>query len=282
MAHTKCISEAEKYSGKDYVPKASQNKGQRKQEAWTEMIEKVLSRKDLSHGVRSTLNLLTKHENVPRKRPKFANFMKNISRGTSPHDLNQTFDLIEEAFKAEKDEQQSALAKEKEAKSSNGCEAVKRKVDKEEVTEEAAEELPKKKKKKKDDTSVVVEKDEETLAENGDSGELKTKKKKKKKGKTTEESNGTTTEEAAVENGKAQSVPEPGFCWKETIRGIVAEKGNSVSIKKLQAKLLKAYKKQAAGDTETVNEQTIDVVLKRKLKKMKNISIEDDQVVVKV
>lgn len=33
-AHTQCITEAERYSGKDYKPKANQNKGQRKQEAW--------------------------------------------------------------------------------------------------------------------------------------------------------------------------------------------------------------------------------------------------------
>lgn len=239
MAHTKCISEAEKYSGKDYVPKASQNKGQRKQEAWTEVIEKVLTRSDLSHSVRSTLNLLTKHENVPRKRPKFANFMKNVSRGTSVQDVNRVFDLIEEAFKTEKDEQQAAQA----MKKGNGTESLKRK-------QEAA---------------------EDQATENGDSEESK---KKKKKTKKIEESitNDTVTEG----NGTA----EPGFSWKEAIRGIVAEKGNSISVKKLQTKLLKAYKKET-GDTETVTDQTIEVVLNRKLKKMKNIFIEEDKVVIK-
>lgn len=33
-SHTQCITEAERYSGKGYVAKANQNKGQRKQEAW--------------------------------------------------------------------------------------------------------------------------------------------------------------------------------------------------------------------------------------------------------
>lgn len=32
--HTQCVTEAERYSGKDYKPKANQNKGQKKQEAW--------------------------------------------------------------------------------------------------------------------------------------------------------------------------------------------------------------------------------------------------------
>lgn len=271
MAHTKCISEAEKYSGKDYVPKASLNKGQRKQEAWTDVIEKVLSRSDLSQSVRSTLNLLTKHENVPRKRPKFANFMKNVSRGTSVPDVNKVFDLIEEAFKAEKDEQLAAQAKVKEEKA-NGTEkeddSLKRKSN--DPEDEPATEEPSKKKKKKREAAAEEENGEAAVAENGNSGEPKKKKKKKAKA-AVEETNGTD------ENGKAE---EPGFCWKETIRSIVAEKDNSVSMKKLQTKVLKAYKKQT-GDTETVTDQTIEVVLKRKLKKMKNISIEEDRVVIK-
>ena len=36
--HVKCISEDQKYGGKDYKPKANANKGERKQEAWTEVI----------------------------------------------------------------------------------------------------------------------------------------------------------------------------------------------------------------------------------------------------
>ena len=32
--HTQCVTELQRYSGKDYVPKANVNKGQKKQEAW--------------------------------------------------------------------------------------------------------------------------------------------------------------------------------------------------------------------------------------------------------
>jgi len=32
--HTKCISEEEKYSGKNYKPKPNANKGEQKQEQW--------------------------------------------------------------------------------------------------------------------------------------------------------------------------------------------------------------------------------------------------------
>jgi cell growth-regulating nucleolar protein len=32
--HTQCVTELQRYSGKDYVEKANANKGQKKQEAW--------------------------------------------------------------------------------------------------------------------------------------------------------------------------------------------------------------------------------------------------------
>ncbi len=39
--HTKCISEEEKYSGKDYKPKPGANKGEAKQEKWTDVSNSV-------------------------------------------------------------------------------------------------------------------------------------------------------------------------------------------------------------------------------------------------
>lgn len=248
------------------------------------MIEKVLSRSDLSHSVRNTLNLLTKHENVPRKRPKFANFMKNVSRGTSVQDVNRVFDLIEEAFKAEKEEQATAVNGNK----TNGAAEVKEEVKEEsspvkrkaEAENESTEEPAKKKKKKKAvaDSETVADPVETVNGDNVDSEEPKKKKKKKDKSaeKVTEE-----IVEQPNENSKPVAVlSEQGFGWKEAIRSIVAEKGNSISVKKLQSKLLKAYFKET-NDSETVNEQTIEIVLKRKLKKMKNIGVEDDKVVIK-
>uniref|UniRef100_A0A1L8DI57 Putative cell growth-regulating nucleolar protein n=1 Tax=Nyssomyia neivai TaxID=330878 RepID=A0A1L8DI57_9DIPT len=98
VGHTKCITEAERYYGKDYQAKPSQNKGQKKQEAWTDIIQSVLQRSDLSTRIQGVLKTLTMHENVPRKKPKFLNFMKNVSRQTSTYDATRIFELIEEAY----------------------------------------------------------------------------------------------------------------------------------------------------------------------------------------
>ena len=37
--HTKCISEEQKYSGKNYVPKANANKNEIKQELWFQVCK---------------------------------------------------------------------------------------------------------------------------------------------------------------------------------------------------------------------------------------------------
>jgi hypothetical protein len=38
-SHIKCVSEEEKYSAKGFVPKPNQNKNERKQTEWVEMVD---------------------------------------------------------------------------------------------------------------------------------------------------------------------------------------------------------------------------------------------------
>lgn len=78
--HTKCISEAERYGAKDYVPKPNANKGERKQQEWLNVVNDLLNGTvNLSSEERSFLNVLSKYENIPRKKAKFLNFVRNIT-----------------------------------------------------------------------------------------------------------------------------------------------------------------------------------------------------------
>lgn len=78
-SHTKCITENQRYGGKDYVPKSNENKGEKKQLAWINVVQNVLSNsKDLSVLEKNFLNSIIRHENIPRKKAKFLNFIKNI------------------------------------------------------------------------------------------------------------------------------------------------------------------------------------------------------------
>jgi len=78
IEHTKCISEAERYGGKDYVAKPNVNKGERKQQEWICVVSNLLNNAmDLSNEEKNFLNTLSRYENIPRKKTKFINFIRN-------------------------------------------------------------------------------------------------------------------------------------------------------------------------------------------------------------
>lgn len=79
QVHTKCISEEEKYSGKGFKPKANANKGEKKQQSWTERVQQA-AEKEQKGELADLLNKIAGCSNVPRKEKKFANFLKNSWR----------------------------------------------------------------------------------------------------------------------------------------------------------------------------------------------------------
>lgn len=99
--HTKCKSEAERYGGKNYVPKANANKGEKKQKLWIDVVNNLLnSETNLSIEERNFLNILSKYDNIPRKKIKFLNFVKNaIGNKVHGQVVNTVWDKMETAFK---------------------------------------------------------------------------------------------------------------------------------------------------------------------------------------
>lgn len=101
-AHIKCITELEKYSGKDYVAKANQNKGEKKQQAWMDKVRNIAStRNDLSSSIKDALLKLSQYENIPRKQVKFKNFVKNSFRGLRYGEDDIVWTLLDEEWKKE-------------------------------------------------------------------------------------------------------------------------------------------------------------------------------------
>ncbi|KAF3421333.1 hypothetical protein E2986_08299 [Frieseomelitta varia] len=101
VVHTKCKSEAERYGGKDYVPKANANKGEKKQKQWIDIVNNLLnSGTNFSIAERNFLNILSKYDNIPRKKIKFLNFVKNaIGNKVNGQVVNTVWDKMETAFK---------------------------------------------------------------------------------------------------------------------------------------------------------------------------------------
>lgn len=93
--HVKCISEDQKYGGKGYEGKS--HKGDVKQQAWLQKINELMKRSNISPKVKELLQHISGFDNVPRKKAKFQNWMKNSLKVHSESLLDQVWNLFSEA-----------------------------------------------------------------------------------------------------------------------------------------------------------------------------------------
>ena len=72
--------------------------GLKKQNAWIESLHEVVQEKGNSIGkdVKSLLDAIMTFDNIPRKRPKFVNFAKNVIGGKkcSPSTIEKVYFLM--------------------------------------------------------------------------------------------------------------------------------------------------------------------------------------------
>lgn len=285
-AHTKCITEDEKYSAKGFVAKPERNKGAQKQESWTEIIQNQLTqRKDLDNHTRTILERISNQTNVPRKKDRFINFIKNSMR-ISPNSALAIWSIVEKAleeFKVKEGEiKAKAAAKRKIEEDSRAAakaaetpvdEPPKKKSKKEKksklstvegTVESTTEQTPVKAKKKKDKqiNEISSTTDENTLAETN--GQAKKKSKKRK----ASEINGTNEEDNAAE------VPG-GFEWKKAITEVLQAKPK-MKLDKLKAKVLKQY--AARNDADVVTDKDEKKFAKHLQKLSKFVTVKGDSV----
>uniref|UniRef100_A0A0N5B9B0 Zf-LYAR domain-containing protein n=1 Tax=Strongyloides papillosus TaxID=174720 RepID=A0A0N5B9B0_STREA len=135
-SHLKCISEGQRYGGKDYVVK--ENKGEKKQNAWCEQVTKAIENvkeKDL----KDILKQVSKFDNIPRKEGKFLNFLQNSLKIKNRGLCERAWKAIEvEAVKM----REEAIAKSEEAKLKAKEEKEAKEKAKEEENNATTEELP--------------------------------------------------------------------------------------------------------------------------------------------
>nr|CAD7256523.1 unnamed protein product [Timema shepardi] len=117
--HRQCISEAEKYSAKG--TKHLDNKGRVKQQEWIDTLNGLLEKKtNLLPEEKQLLQAIAKHDNVPRKKKKFQNFIQNSNfiRFT-PKTLDRVWELLEKEFKHVKETKTPAGNANKTSKTEN-------------------------------------------------------------------------------------------------------------------------------------------------------------------
>ena len=97
--HVKCISEDQKYGGKGYEGKT--HKGDTKQQAWLQKINELTKRPNVSPKVKELLQQISGFDNVPRKKAKFQNWMKNSLKVHNESVLEQVWSIFSEASSSE-------------------------------------------------------------------------------------------------------------------------------------------------------------------------------------
>lgn len=250
-AHNQCITEAEKYSGKDYVPKSATTKS-KVQDNWGEIINRVLNTDStLTNETRSKLELLRGYSNIPQKKAKFYNFVNNCLKW-STQDADPVWNPLEREVQNMKNELRKQKAQEKEK-----LKAQKRKL---EVSNESEK--------------------KENVSENNADGEPPAKKKKSKKHKLSEKNEEISKDSPNADNKPATNTLKD-FDWNAVLQTVMTKYQNGVSLRKLKKKLLKKYKSQLSTE-EFSKEDTrkFEKRFKKNLRKNPAFMVNDDNLVV--
>ncbi|KAE8629142.1 hypothetical protein XENTR_v10000369 [Xenopus tropicalis] len=273
--HLKCISEDQKYGGKAFEAKA--NKGDVKQQQWLERIQEIMKKPNISPNIRNILNQMSSYENIPRKKAKFQNWMKNSLKIYNQTLHDQVWEIFAEATRSapvnnqEKHQKsENSVAEDKSEQTPEAVEEHGKKKSKRELKEERKKKNKKEKKDLVDEQVETVGKkktkkrkmeEDEMLAETAVSVERK---KKKKKHHDEDENDSEGQAETSViteeeegqcgleeENGEDESADVYGesnrtargkFNWRGTIKALLKEApDNELPIKRLRKKVLAQY-----------------------------------------
>ncbi|XP_078042526.1 uncharacterized protein LOC144472934 [Augochlora pura] len=298
IAHTKCITEAQRYGGKDYIAKPGLNKNQQKQQEWIDLVNGILNNsKDLSHPERNLLNTLSKYENIPRKKVKFLNFVKNaLGNKVNQKVVDSVWNKLEAAIKNnsqttlqngkengkinDKADEKNNVGEHQESNiidNQNNENISKENENKEEQTKsnnDVAHTGKKKKSKKRKADEAVEEqtvkpvsnkKDKDTISTN-DQIEVSVPKKKRK--------SVVLSEASDNQNSEVQTNEKSTFDWKGTILDIVRSK-EEISLKKLQKKVISQYMNFCSNEA---TDGKASIRFNKKLKKVSGVIISDGKV----
>ncbi|KAL6033531.1 hypothetical protein STEG23_023547 [Scotinomys teguina] len=198
--HVKCISEGQKYGGKDYEAKT--HKGDAKQQAWIQKINELIKKPNVSPKVRELLQQISVFDNVPRKKAKFQNWMRNSLKVHSDSVLEQVWNIFSEASSSEQDQQPPSHVAKPHAEIPTKVPPVKTNG----TTEEQGE-AKKNKRERKEEQQKTRKKEKKALkSENHQENPTGQKRKKRKKGQEAgHEAGGEETTEAGGPPGKKRA-----------------------------------------------------------------------------
>lgn len=293
QTHTKCMTENEKYCGKGYVAKV--NKGEVKQEKWIETVQNAIEQSSSDPKLKGLLERLQDYPNIPRKKAKFENFLKNSMRILNPYLITQVWNILMEQTKTETaDNAETKPTESSPAPTKTDITEISEKANGVHYTDENEpnRNLSKREKKEQRQKKNKKEKKDKPILENNDENVLKTKKrksedleddiveeketfkkakKKKKKTDVTQEQSVQDSIEISKEDGRLNdtlvrdsSNENVKFKWGATIVALVEKKGE-ISYKKLRRKILQEFASQEGANFK---EESIQIKFDKKLRKL--------------
>ncbi|XP_004432327.1 cell growth-regulating nucleolar protein [Diceros bicornis minor] len=210
--HVKCISEDQKYGGKGYEGKT--HKGDIKQQAWIQKINELMKRPNVSPKVRELLEQISAFDNVPRKKAKFQNWMKNSLKVHNESILEQVWNIFSEASSNEpvsKGQDQQQLNQVANPRAEISTKLLSSKAN--DTTEEQAE-VKKNKRERKEERQKKRKKEKKELKLENHQENSKSQKPKKRK--TGQEAGVADSPEASGSAGKqSQRKRSKGLCAEE-------------------------------------------------------------------
>ncbi|TNM88574.1 hypothetical protein fugu_004828 [Takifugu bimaculatus] len=284
--HNKCISEDQKYGGKGFEAKA--NKGEVKQQQWIEKIHDAMNKPGVSAKLKEVLGKVSTYDNVPRKKAKFQNWMKNSLKinNTSLHD--EVWDILAAADNAVKTPKETNENKEPAAEvtlGSNGNQNGHGAVDKKKLNKQERKEA----RRQKNGKTVKIAKESETQeTEDSLAGEKKKKDRKRQHSCEEDEKNGAemtkkkkkTMDQTAEESEENEDhrVSKGKFNWKGNIKAILrASPDQELPVKKLRKKVLAAYH-SFTGDGNFKTEEDLLALFNKKVKNNPKFAIKKERV----
>ncbi|XP_039921714.1 cell growth-regulating nucleolar protein [Hirundo rustica] len=308
--HVKCVSEDQKYGGKGFEAKT--NKGDAKQQEWIQKIHEVMKKPNISPKVRNILEQMRTFDNIPRKKVKFQNWIKNSLRINDSRLQDQVWEVFSEATRnisnekeqdkpQQKEDQQAAETGENTKAEENGI--TERKKSKRERKEERQKNKKKEKKDLKLENQAEVKKNKkskkgkETVEDefeiNGNGNHSETEEEtnvKKRKHKHVEEESHTKTKRMKTEsisedmetenindNEENVGADKGKFNWKGTIKAVLKQApDNEISVKKLRKKVIAQYYAVAGEHHKT--EEEILVIFNKKVNNNPKFRVLKDKV----
>ncbi|KAM9860360.1 cell growth-regulating nucleolar protein [Aulostomus maculatus] len=290
--HIKCISEDQKYGGKGFAAKA--NKGDVKQQQWIQRVHAAMDKPGVSAKLKEVLKQVSAYDNVPRKKAKFENWMRNSLKISNPslHGevwdiLNTTADNPPDATQKPREVQETAAEVKVDtngiAKQNGNADIKKKKLTKQERREarrQAAgkgpeevvaqqpevEQAVKKKKNRKRTHECEEDRNEDGVDEETSSKKIKVHQK-------TEAADLDVSEET-----EESAAPKGPFNWKGTIKAVLRESPNQeLALKKLRKKVLAAYN-SFTGDGNFKTKEEVLSLFNKKIEKNPKFRVVKDRV----